>query len=834
MIERRVPVVWIALVPMTAAVQAQPPEAARAQIVEEVTVIGTRRGAQSTDRLAVPVDVLDAERLGGQGDMLDVLTARAPSYNVNREAITGAATLMRPANLRGLPAGSTLVLVNGKRRHRGAVISEFASGVNKGAQGVDLVPLIPIALQRVEILRDGASAQYGSDAIAGVMNFVLEDDPQVRRMQLQYGSTYAGDGDQLSASGAVGTRLGREGFATLSVEVKDSEPTSRGSQDPQAARLIDNGYTGVADPVVIWGAPEVKNDFKLLVNAATEAGMGEVYGFGGWSGREVDGSFFYRNPNTRRGVFASADGSRLLVADLTPGDGADCHAVPVIEGLAEPAALAAVLADPGCFAYNAWFPGGFTPRFGGEVSDAFLTGGWRGARGDLNYDLSASAGRNEVVYRLRNTVNASYGPNTPTAFDLGAQANFERLVNADFVVPVAIGAASDLNVAFGAQYHEEFFEIVAGDTESWAPGGFENQGFSVGSNGFQGFNADVAGRFSRDSYSAYVDLEVDVTDAWLVSGALRYEAFSDFGDTANGKLATRVEVTDRFALRAAASTGFRAPSIGQSSLRRAATVVVDGELAESLTLPPTDPVARLKGGRRLRPEESVNLSVGAVFSLGAVNVSADWFRIGVDDRIALTQQSLSDADRAELVAANIIGAQTVTAVSFFVNDIRTETTGADIVADSGFDWAGGRATLTLAGNVTRTRVLERGATLSAAGARELEDSLPDTRVAVTLDYARGAWTGVLRANRYGTVYEHLFNCESCAVTTDALTVFDAEVSWALSAAYTLSAGVENFLDRQPDKHRFAGVAGYLGADFPQKHPAGFDGGAYYLRFSAAL
>ena len=263
-------------------------------------------------------------------------------------------------------------------------------------------------------------------------------------------------------------------------------------------------------------------------------------------------------------------------------------------------------------------------------------------------------------------------------------------------------------------------------------------------------------------------------------------------------------------------------------------MVVDGELAEALTLPPTDAVARLKGGRRLRPEASVNLSVGAVFSLGAVNVSADWFRIGVDDRIALTQQNLSDADRAELVAANIIGAQTVTAVSFFVNDIRTETTGADFVVDSGFDWGGGRATVTLAGNVTRTRVLERGATLSAAGARELEDALPDTRVALTFDYARGAWSGWVRMNYYDDVYEHLLNCERCAITTDALSVLDAEVSWDVSGTYSVALGVQNLFDRQPDKHRFAGVAGYLGADFPLNHPSGFDGGAYYLRFGAAF
>ena len=241
--------------------------------------------------------------------MLDVLAARIPSYNVNREPISDAATLVRPANLRGLPADSTLILVNGKRRHRGAVIGEFVSGINKGAQGVDIAPLTPMALQRVEVLRDGASAQYGSDAIAGVINFVLEDDPEVRRVQLQYGSTFAGDGDQTTVAGSFGTRLGRDGFATISAELRDSAPTSRGSQDPQATYLIDNGYTSVADPVVIWGSPEVKHDFKVLVNAAAEAGVGELYGFGGW----------------------------------------------------------------------------------------------RGSRGDLNYDFSLSAGRNEAVYRIRNT-----------------------------------------------------------------------------------------------------------------------------------------------------------------------------------------------------------------------------------------------------------------------------------------------------------------------------------------------------------------------------------------------------------------------------------------------
>ncbi len=570
----------------------------------------------------------------------------------------------------------------------------------------------------------------------------------------------------------------------------------------------------------------------MLVNAAVNAGLSEFYTFGTWSGRDVDGSFFYRNPNTRSGVFAGPDGN-LLVADLAPDDDMPCREVIVTDGLADPTALATVISDPDCFVYNEWFPGGFTPRFGGEVGDTSITVGWRGERPrGLTYDFSVSVGRNEAVYRIRNTVNASYGPDTPTAFDLGAQVQFERVVNADFTYPVDIGAASDLNVAFGAQHHREVLEMVAGDTESWAPGGFEDQGFSVGSNGFQGFSADVAGRFGRESYSTYLDLEVDATDRWLVSGALRYEQFSDFGSTQNGKFATRLQVTDGLALRGAVSTGFRAPSIGQSNLRRAATVFVDGQLTGSLTLPPTNPVAMLKGGRQLQPEESVNLSLGAAFSIGAVDVTSDWFRIEVDGRIALTQQNLSAQDHADLLAASIVGAETVTAVSFFVNDIDSETTGLDLVAETSFDLAGGRGSLVFAYNATDTKVTDAGVTLSPAGVRELEDGLPASRANLTFDFVRGTWSARARVNYYDSVYEHLFNCESCAITTDALMVMDAELTWAANGRYAVSFGVSNLFDRQPDEHQFAGVAGYLGADFPLNHPSGFNGGGYYLRLRA--
>ncbi|MEE8057084.1 MAG: TonB-dependent receptor plug domain-containing protein [Pseudomonadales bacterium] len=447
--------------------------------LEEVVVVGTRRKERLAADLAVPVDVISRLELGAQGNsnILDTLTSILPSYNVNPEAISDAATLIRPVSFRGLPADSTLVLLNGKRRHKGAVIGELVNGINKGAQSVDLYPLPGIGLKQVEVLRDGAAAQYGSDAIAGVINFVLEDDPDIARLNIQYGASYAGDGDNLALSGVFGTHLGQTGFATVAFEIKDAEPNSRGSQDPAAQTLVDAGNTAVADPVVIWGSPEVKNDYKFVFNAAVEAGDSELYGFGNWSTREVEGSFFWRNPNTRGAVFSDGAGN-ILVADLTANGTGNCPVIPVVNGIADPTALTALAADPDCFSFNEIFPGGFTPRFGGVVNDSSIVGGFRGEWNNrISYDISVSAGRNKIDYRITNTINASLGPDTPLEFDLGTQIQFENIFNADFSTPVDVGAASDLNVAFGMQYFEETFQMIARDPQSYVVGAFTAQGF---------------------------------------------------------------------------------------------------------------------------------------------------------------------------------------------------------------------------------------------------------------------------------------------------------------------------------------------------------------------
>ena len=802
--------------------------------IETVVVVGTRRQGRTLDELAVPVDIVDADAFRSQNEMIEALTSAVPSYNVAREPISDAATLVRPVNLRGLPADSTLVLVNGKRRHRGAVIGEYISSINRGAQGVDINPLSGIAIKHVEVLRDGASAQYGSDAIAGVVNFVMEDDPNARRWELQYGSTFEGDGEQARFSGVHGIQLGVDGYATVALDVRHNEPTVRSTQDPQALELVQNGFMNVADPVVKWGAPEVKDNYKLLVNAAVPAPMGEVYGFGNWATRDVDGSFFFRNPNTRQNVFVVGPGAEAqrLVADVT-GNG--CPEVTVGDARADDPDLVALVADPDCFVFNEWFPGGFTPRFGGIVNDRSMTFGWRGDLPEDKYlfDFSISFGRNQAIYEIHNTVNASYGPNSPTDFYLGEAIQSEQIIGLDWQTRSDIGAFSELNIAFGTQFHREKYEIVQGQNESWQRGRFYDAGFSVGSNGFQGYSRDVAGEFTRENYAAYVDLEVDLTEEWLVSTAARYEVYSDFGNTLNGKFAARYQLTENVAWRGSISTGFRAPSVGQSNLRRTSTGFSGGMLVEQVVLPPTHPISILKGGKALDSESSINVSLGVAFVLGTFDVTVDWFNVAVDNRIALTGLDLTPEDRDELLAGGVTGADTVTRVNFYVNDFDTNTSGFDVVAQTDRRLGDGIVNFSFLANMTSTEVTTSlsNSTLDAATAEEIENAVPDVRLNATVDYSVGRWFSRAGLKYYGNVFELLFTDPTLQIRTDPLVMVDAELTYQVTDTVSASAGVRNVFDTRPDEHQFAGVSGFLGADYPLNHPAGFDGGSYYTRLT---
>ena len=489
---------------------------------ERVVVLGSRAQPRSVTESTVPIDVISSEDIVRQGhtDIGDQLRTLVPSYNVNPQPVGDAGRLIRPATLRGLAPDHTLVLVNGKRRHRGAVITWIGNGIADGAQGPDISSIPAIALRQIEVLRDGAAAQYGSDAIAGVLNFLLKDDRSGGSVELHTGGYGAGDGGTYTVAGNAGLPLGRTGFANLSVEYGNAGPTSRSVQRDDAAFLRAAGNAAVADPVQIWGAPRIDDNVKLWVNAGHLFARGvQAYGHANYASRRVASGFFFRNPNTRAAVFSANQGQSLLIGDVldardgVPDGSATCPPVPISAGRPDQSALARVFADPHCFSFQERFPGGFTPQFGGDVLDTSLVAGLRGrVAGDGLWDVSASTGSSAADFFIHDTVNASLGPATPTMFDPGLYKQDEVGLNVDLSYPLD----NRVHVAGGAEWRDERFEIGLGDEPSWEIGPYAAQGFSAGSNGFPGFSPVAAGAWSRGNTALYGDVEVRV--AWTTPG----------------------------------------------------------------------------------------------------------------------------------------------------------------------------------------------------------------------------------------------------------------------------------------------------------------------------
>ena len=413
------------------------------RFTEQIVVTGSRAGERSVTESMVPIDVITSEELVNQGetDLSNLLRTVAPSWNVNSQPISDAATLVRPANLRNLAPDHTLVLVDNKRRHRAAVITWIGNGVADGSQGPDIAQIPAIALRQVEVLRDGASAQYGSDAIAGVLNLLLRNDTSKGSVEARLGKYAGGDGDTAYGAANFGVGWGAGGFGNFSVEYGQSDPTSRSVQRDDAAALIAAGNDFVLDPAQIWGLPEVDDDLKLFANFGHPLGGpggSQLYGHANYGGKEVTGGFYYRNPNTRSGVFSPDDGETLLIGDLLDAadgviDGsAGCPVVSIVNDVPDPGALAQVFANPNCFSFQEVFPGGFTPSFGGDVTDGSLVLGLNGVIGDsLTWDTSVSGGYSDVEFSIVNTVNASLGPASPTTFDPGTYTQQDMNFNFD-------------------------------------------------------------------------------------------------------------------------------------------------------------------------------------------------------------------------------------------------------------------------------------------------------------------------------------------------------------------------------------------------------------------
>ena len=856
-------------------------------IEEELFVVGSRVRGRSEIDSPVPVDVVGGDDFVAQGSSdLDALVASlVPSYNVAQEPISDAATIMRPASLRGMSPDATLILLNSKRRHRGAVIALLGAGLSAGSQAADLSSIPAIAIDRLEVLRDGASAQYGSDAIAGVMNFVLKKDRSGGIFEAKFGSTFEGDGTRQTVAGNIGLPMGQNGFANLSAEFKAVDPTDRAVQRNDAQNLIDAGNSRVRTPhAMVWGGPEIRDDIKLFGNFGVDFSPDvEGYAWANHSTRTVEGGFYFRNPNTRNGVFNGAQNvsfhpdTRMVVDAGTPGamvweDSVRVANLDTTQGGCGPntiqdptsgvsyaeqnAAADYVQLIAGlpshCFMFQEVQPGGFTPQFGGDVTDQSIAAGIQGTHdAGWFWDLSFVHGSSEAVYFIHNTVNPQVwaklydAGQDPGSIQLnyhpGTYIETDTVFNVDVSKPIDIDwMDGPLNIAAGMESRSETFEIVAGEPNSWfidpSPDGLTRQGFGVGSNGFPGFPASDAGERVVDSWGAYLDFEGDVSEGLKLGAAARYEDYEAYGTTLDYKLTFRAQVNDTMALRGAYSTGFRVPTAGQSNLRNVTTEFTGGRLADIATLPPTNPVAQQKGAVPLVPEESTNTTIGAVWAFDWGDLTIDYYNIKMEGRIAFTSRfTLTPEDISALVAAGVSDATSFSSVRYFTNQQDATADGFDVILTFPFDFMDGNSNLTLAGTWSGVELTRFNPNFTSLHLKNtIEDGRPNTRVTATWTHSYDDWSGFLRLRRYGSHYDATLNSAGVSYYPDPGLLVDLEVGKDINENFRAVFGFENALDYYPSENPNGpvddrGAGGASGLIYPEQSPYGFLGGAWYLR-----
>jgi iron complex outermembrane receptor protein len=794
-------------------------------MVEEIITLGARAKARSATDSVAPVDVINASELANQGDVdiTNLLRNSVPSYYVSDQPISDAGTMVRPQGLRGMAADHTLVLVNGKRRHRSSVILWAAGGISDGAQGPDTSVFPTAAIKTVEVLRDGAASQYGSDALAGVINFNLKDASEGGSISVKAGQYGEGDGDMTYVSGNFGLPLGANGFVNTTFEIGSLGDTNRAVQRADAAGLVADGYTNVPNPAMIWGRPKVDDDMKLFVNFGADLGNNtEMYGYANSTTKKIDGGFYFRNPTNRGGVYGN--GSTLLIGDMDGiGVGTDCPVVTLDGNTPDPVAMAIVAADPNCFSFQETIPGGFTPRFGGTMTDQAMLFGLRGEMANgIGWDVSSYYGKNEADFFINNTVNASMGPNSPRDFDPGLYRQVETSLNADFTY-----AMSDaVSLAFGAEYRNEEFTIGAGDSASSTAGVLANQGFSLSSNGFPGFAKAISGVFDRSNTAVYVEADWQASDDLVVVGALRFEDFDDFGTTTNYKLGANYSITDTTGVRGTFSTGFKAPTPGQSNASNISTTIdnATGKLVNKGVIPATSPVALVYGGKQLQPEDSENMTFGIYTTVGEFEITLDYFSIDVDDRLNFSKDvNLSAADIAQLTADNVPGAGDMSKFRFYTNDFDTTTDGFDLVVSTSTDWMGGTTDWNLAYNQTNTDVTNRGVTIDDEREKRIEEMTPDTRWNLSANHMMGDWRMLARISYYGDWYD-----SGEGFVYPGENVVDLELAYNINDNSSVMVGGNNVLDEAGDTLHNINSYGNL---YSTQAPMGFSGAFWYAKYS---
>ena len=775
----------------------------------DVFVTGTRAAARTAMKSPTPIDGFDdlSLRRQGNGDLTETLKNLVPSFNATPLTGDGAA-FVRPTSMRGLPPDNILVMTNSKRRHRSALISHFGAAMNVGAQAVDVGMIPSIAIKKLEVLRDGAAAQYGSDAIAGVMNFMLKDNSsgyQVHVTGGQWMEAPNGRGGETDVTIAanVGLPLTDNGFVNLSFEYADRPELSRGNQHASAA----DGYKGwdandagqdVDDwqTAMNWGRP-IGSGFKSVWNAGLKINDNvSAYSFGNYADTFGEYSFFLRAPGKS---------GALTAVPLNPADPSE-----------------------GNFSWGDTYPLGFTPRLEGHGNDFSSVVGVKGdMEMGLNYDFSASYGKNHIHYYLKNTLNLSWGPYSPHNFDIGDLEQAETNLNADFTY-----ALSDaINLAFGAEWREESYTMFQGQKESWMPGPWANVALlndpeipgdstvytapGLAANGMPGTSPDAGGVFDRQNTAFYADVEYAMGDALLLQFAARSEDFSDFGATSNIKVAGRYSFGDLATLRGGYSTGFRAPTPGQSNYTGIVTSFdgPTGMQVQEGTVRPTDQLAIDLGGAPLVPEEATNTSFGFTSSpIDNLSLTFDLYTINIVNKI-IKSRSLAVENNPEFKK-----------LAFYTNALDTKTSGYDLV----LTYRMGNTNLGLAMNHNETEVVEQRQIngedpISAGLIDNIENNLPKDRITATVTQDFGdALSLMVRLNNYSETIDE----RSAQDVIDPISFIDVELRYSVSNNLNVVFGANNVTNAYPNEIE---TRASQGMPYPRRSPLGYHGGMTYIR-----
>ena len=814
---------------------------ATTQLAAVSVVVGSRARHTAAEELAVPVDVFTAEDMQRTGttETTQVLATLSPSVNFPKQAVTDATEIVRPFTLRGLSPDHSLVLINGVRRHQTALLNVFSNGSAPGSSGVDLNAFPSSAVERIEVLRDGASTQYGSDAIAGVVNLVLKEgqfSPFVNASVGQYrpGGAYQNDGTTVDVNGGVGIGLGR-GSLALFGQVLNREATNRACPDgsfPDINGLRDSvancrvviKRSSVQQPNVHWGDGLEKDthtfaNLKLPLNAA---GTTELYGFGGYSKRDGTGNGFFRKPRNSRNW-------------------------PEI------------------------YPLGFLPEFRPKVIDYSGAGGIRMNANGWATDLGVAYGYNSFDFKLRHTLNSSLGPSltVPTApgpdgvlgtaddpgipnktsFDAGGLRRGEFDATANVSRLVDVGLPNGLNVAFGAAFRRESYEVAAGERASWINGYHLTRDSSAvaqgGSSVFQGFAPSDASKHDRNNIGGYIDLETNLTPALLVNGAGRFERYSDFGNKVTGKLAARLQATPQFVVRGAASTGFRAPGLSQSWYSHTTTAIQNSVLVEIGNFPVANRASRIFGSKPLKPETSTNFSAGIAFSpLQTFNVTVDVYHIAIKDRILLGATFDGSTDPAIAKILTDSGLTQIAGVQFPTNAADTKTNGLDVAANWQLPTWKGTLDFTGAYNYTKNtitridplpKILEGTGTILTSALDMLtqaaiEKNRPNTRASLTTNYSLGRFRAMGRGSYYGSFWD---GSSDGIEPFGAKTIFDAELGYRFNGV-GVAIGSNNVFNTYPDQTKVEANTNNGTFIYPGSSPYGYNGRYLYVRSEITL